>query len=176
MPAVSTTIRSKPADFSRRIESASTALVARWARRVASERMNTCGLASAFMRIRSPSSAPPVRRRVGSMASTATRRSGKQRTTRLSSSSVSDDLPAPPVPVMPITGGRFRDWAAALRTASASAGSSPRSSTEIARASGTSSPAVRRPGTNAGRCRARTRCITSSIMPSSPSFSPSSGV
>ena len=35
--------------------SASTALVARCCRRVASERMNTCGAASEFMRMRSPS-------------------------------------------------------------------------------------------------------------------------
>ena len=106
MPAVSTTTRSKPAYLSRFNTSASTALVARFCRRVASERMKTCSCASEFMRMRSPSSAPPLRRRVGSMATTAIVRSGKWRTKRISSSSVRLDLPAPPVPVMPITGGR----------------------------------------------------------------------
>ncbi len=56
------------------------------------------------MRMRSPSSAPPVRRRVGSTASTAMALSGKLASSRLRISSVTDDLPAPPVPVMPITG------------------------------------------------------------------------
>jgi hypothetical protein len=59
---------------------------------------------SEFMRMRSPSSAPPVRRRVGSTEITAMRISGKLARKRLSSSSVTDDLPAPPVPVMPTTG------------------------------------------------------------------------
>ena len=69
--------------------------------------MKSCSFASAFMRMRSPSSAPPERLRVGSIATTATRRSGKKRTMRFRISSVSEDLPAPPVPVMPTTGGRF---------------------------------------------------------------------
>jgi hypothetical protein len=96
--------RSKPAYLSRFSTSASTALVARFCRRVASDRMNTCSAASEFMRMRSPSSAPPLRRRVGSIATTATLRSGKWRTKRISNSSVRLDLPAPPVPVMPTTG------------------------------------------------------------------------
>ena len=54
--------------------------------------------------MRSPSSAPPVRRRVGSTEITAMRISGKFARKRLSSSSVTEDLPAPPVPVMPMTG------------------------------------------------------------------------
>ena len=59
----------------------------------------------AFMRMRSPSRAPPPLRRVGSTAMTAicslsSWSSRKRRT----SSSVSDDLPDPPVPVMPSTG------------------------------------------------------------------------
>ena len=55
-----------------------------------------------FMRMRSPSRAPPPRRLVGSMASTAMRSlSSWSRRKRRTSSSVSDDLPEPPVPVMP---------------------------------------------------------------------------
>ena len=59
----------------------------------------------AFMRMRSPSSAPPVRLRDGSIEMTAMRgdrpdRGGSGRI----NSSVSEDLPAPPVPVMPSTG------------------------------------------------------------------------
>ena len=66
--------------------------------------MKTFSAASEFMRMRSPSSAPPERRRVGSIATTAIWRSGKWRTKRCSSSSFRLDLPAPPVPVRPMTG------------------------------------------------------------------------
>jgi hypothetical protein len=59
----------------------------------------------AFMRMRSPSSAPPLLRRDGIDGDDATRRlSSWSRRRRRISSSVSDDLPAPPVPVMPSTG------------------------------------------------------------------------
>ena len=59
----------------------------------------------AFMRMRSPSSAPPLLRREGSMEITAMRSasSWSSRKRRMSSS-VRLDLPAPPVPVMPSTG------------------------------------------------------------------------
>ena len=60
------------------------------------------------MRMRSPSSAPPVRRRVGSTAITAMRIVGKRARNRSSSSSATLDLPAPPVPVMPMTGVAVR--------------------------------------------------------------------
>ncbi len=56
------------------------------------------------MRMRSPSSAPPLRRRVGSTEITAMRMSGKCCRKRFSSSSVTELLPAPPVPVRPMTG------------------------------------------------------------------------
>ena len=60
----------------------------------------------AFIRMRSPSNAPPVLRRDGSTASTAMRSvSRRSRRSRRTSSSVRDDLPDPPVPVMPTTGG-----------------------------------------------------------------------
>ena len=55
------------------------------------------------MRIRSPNRAPPVRFRVGSMLKTAMRWSVRSARNRRTSSSVSDDFPAPPVPVMPTT-------------------------------------------------------------------------
>ena len=74
--------------------------------------------------MRSPSSAPPPRRRVGSMARTATRSlSSWSSRSRRSSSSVSEDFPEPPVPVMPRTGTERR--AAAARTCSASSGERP---------------------------------------------------
>ena len=58
------------------MQSFSTMFVAACWRRVAIERMNTRLERSEFMRMRSPSSAPPERRRVGSTASTAMRISG----------------------------------------------------------------------------------------------------
>ena len=81
----------------------------------------------AFMRIRSPSSAPPVRRRVGSTSSSATLASGRSRRSRSTSSSTTLDLPAPPVPVKPITGaaGRVRRAASAARQPAAAGSSSP---------------------------------------------------
>ena len=95
----------------------------------------------AFIRMRSPSRAPPPRRRVGSMASTAMRSlSSWSSRKRRTSSSVSDDLPEPPVPVMPST-GTVRP-AAAVRSCSSSVGSSrPSSSAVMARASAPWSPA-----------------------------------
>ena len=50
----------------------------------------------AFMRIRSPRSAPPLRRRVGSTNRSATRSFGASRRKRITSSSTTLDLPAPP--------------------------------------------------------------------------------
>ncbi|MNL08757.1 hypothetical protein D3C87_1294920 [compost metagenome] len=77
---------------------------ARLACRVASERMYTLGLLIAFILIRSPSRAPPVFRLEGSteiMASVLSFTSTRKRRT---SSSTSDDFPAPPVPVIPRIG------------------------------------------------------------------------
>ena len=63
------------------------------------------GASIAFMRMRSPSSAPPDLRRDGSieMIAICSRSSWSSRKRR-TSSSVSELLPAPPVPVMPSTG------------------------------------------------------------------------
>ena len=109
MPEVSTITRSNPATLQAAITSGSACEISEPASRVASERMKTRawpfhGLI-AFMRMRSPSRAPPDLRRDGSIETTAMfRRSPWSRRMRRISSSVSEDLPAPPVPVMPSTG------------------------------------------------------------------------
>src|SRR6266849_2716037 len=60
MPEVSTSTRSKPATLQAAITSGRLFEISASAPRVASERMNTRPPAIAFMRMRSPSSAPPV--------------------------------------------------------------------------------------------------------------------
>ena len=60
MPDVSTMTRSKPAALQMSIDSRTCLLSARFDWRVASERMYTRGSWIAFMRMRSPSSAPPA--------------------------------------------------------------------------------------------------------------------
>ena len=63
------------------------------------------GCSIAFMRMRSPSSAPPDLRRDGSIEMIAIcSRSCWSSRKRRTSSSVSELLPAPPVPVMPSAG------------------------------------------------------------------------
>ena len=114
MPEVSTTIKSKPATLQAAITSGSAWLISLPKSRVARLRINTRAPASlpvlvqgeiAFMRMRSPSKAPPLLRREGSMEMTAMRKlSPQSRRRRRISSSVSEDLPAPPVPVMPMLG------------------------------------------------------------------------
>ena len=109
MPLVSTMIRSKPATLQASITSGRAWLISEPNSRVAKLRINTreppAQGAMAFIRMRSPSSAPPDLRREGSIDISAMRRLSfwSSRRRRISSS-VSDDLPAPPVPVMPITG------------------------------------------------------------------------
>ncbi len=66
----------------------------------------------AFMRIRSPSNAPPVFCFVGSTERIATRLSGNSFKKRRISSSVKEDLPAPPVPVIPRIGVPFERFRA----------------------------------------------------------------
>ena len=61
----------------------------------------------AFMRMRSPRSAPPVFLLEGSTETTASCLSGKSSKKRRTSSSTKEDFPAPPVPVMPSTGIAF---------------------------------------------------------------------
>ena len=57
-----------------------------------------------FILSRSPSNAPPVLFLVGSVQRSATLHSGLSLAMRSIISSINDDLPAPPVPVSPITG------------------------------------------------------------------------
>ena len=58
----------------------------------------------AFIRILSPRSAPPVFRLEGSTEINPTVLVGKSIKNRRTNSSTKDDLPAPPVPVIPKTG------------------------------------------------------------------------
>ncbi len=104
MPELSTMIRSKPAAWQTAIESSMFLVRARWAWRVASERMKTRSEPRTFSRMRSPRRAPPVFLLVGSIERMATVRSASSARKRRTISSVSEDLPAPPVPVMPRTG------------------------------------------------------------------------
>jgi hypothetical protein len=124
MPGVSTITRSNPAALSTAMTSASRSGSPPSAPRVAIDRKKMFSPVRLFMRIRSPSSAPPPLRRVGSTASTAMRSlSSWSSRKRRTSSSVSEDLPEPPVPVMPSTGtvrrGK-RSSSAGRRPASAS--------------------------------------------------------
>ena len=140
MPGVSTMIRSKPAALHAAIAAGATGGISVVAPRVATERKNTLPLSIAFMRMRSPRSAPPPRLRVGSMAMTATLSlSSWSSRMRRSSSSVIDDLPDPPVPVMPSTGTTRRE-AAASSAAASDPSASPVSSTLMARAKASCEP------------------------------------
>ena len=151
------------------------ALVATFWRRVANERMNTRSLRRLFIRMRSPSSAPPVRRRVGSTATSAIERSGNHCSSRETSSSVTVLLPAPPVPVMPTSGTPAPATSqAACVASSASPASTPSSIADSMRAIARSSPAPGAGTSVATRARAA-RSTRSSIMPCSPSWSPSFG-
>ena len=104
MPAVSAIIRSKPAALRAVIASASTSGISVWDCRVARDRRYNRGLPMAFIRIRSPRSAPPVFLLEGSQLMMATCISLRSCRMRKITSSVNDDFPAPPVPVIPITG------------------------------------------------------------------------
>ncbi|MNL47783.1 hypothetical protein D3C87_1705890 [compost metagenome] len=77
---------------------------ARLACLVASDRMYTLLLLIAFMRIRSPNNAPPVLRLDGSTDIIASVLSLTSIKKRLTNSSTREDLPDPPVPVIPRTG------------------------------------------------------------------------
>ncbi len=194
MPEVSTITRSKPAALAAAITPGSAALISLPASRVASERMKTrgppgasapvpglCQGPIAFMRMRSPSSAPPLLRRDGSMLMTAMCSASpwSSRRRRISSS-VRLDLPAPPVPVMPSTG------TAAARASSCSAAFSaseavPFSSAVISCASArqAASPCPWIADRSCGACAVRSwsqRITISPIIPASPMRWPSSGV
>ena len=194
MPDVSTTIRSKPATLQAAITSGSASEISWPASRVASERMNTDARADpsgrihgpiAFIRMRSPSSAPPLFRRDGSIEITAmASASSWSRRSRRISSSVSDDLPAPPVPVMPSVGTLIVSTARYSASRSVANGSSPDvlprrfSSAVISCASWRRSP-PRMPSSDAGANVERStsqRSIMSRIIPARPIRWPSSGL
>ena len=177
--------RSKPAAFTAASTSGSAALISLPKSRVASERMKTRAPwlqgAIAFMRMRSPRSAPPLFRRDGSMLMTAIcSASCWSRRRRRISSSVRLDLPAPPVPVMPMT-GVFAALAAARSSSRSAGAAAPLSSAVIRRArarrAASSSPRI---GASAvGACAARStsqRIIISPIIPARPMRWPSSGL
>ena len=148
----------------------------------------------AFIRIRSPSSAPPDFRRVGSTEMIASRRlSSWSSLKRRTSSSVSELLPAPPVPVMPSVG--VFTVSARLCSAVCSFGSSlPFSSAVTSCASARRErPIASRPASSSARASAGSasassdvgayferstslRCSMSAIMPGRPIFCPSSGL
>ena len=131
----------------------------------------------AFMRIRSPSSAPPPLRRVGSMESTAMRSlSSWSSRKRRTSSSVSEDLPAPPVPVMPSTGRRVRRGEQRRASAGSRSGLGERDGAgQRAPCRPRSRSSQRRRG-HARRGRRRTHRIISLIIPGRPRRWPSSGL
>ena len=104
IPEVSRIIKSYSAAFNTSIASPTYLESARLLWRVASERMYTRSLLIAFIRIRSPSSAPPVLRLDGSTEINPICFSGKSIRNLRTNSSTRDDFPAPPVPVIPSTG------------------------------------------------------------------------
>ena len=185
MPEVSTTIRSKPAHLTAASTSGSARLISLPKSRVARLRMKTrgppCQGAIAFMRIRSPSSAPPLLRRDGSIEMTAmcSRSCWSSRSRRISSS-VRLDLPAPPVPVMPRTG--VVDAAASASSVARSAGSARPFSSAVTSCASARQWASVRPRIGAsvvGACTDRSvsqRIIISPIMPARPMRWPSSGL
>ena len=91
-------------------------------------RKNTRGSLALFMRSRSPSSAPPELRRMGSMARIPTRRAGKSSSSRRATSSHRELLPAPPGPVKPTTGASAPAGLRGLRAVPARAALSRRAS------------------------------------------------
>lgn len=171
-------MRSNPPARHAAIASGSASEISLPASRVAIERTNRCGWLIAFMRMRSPSSAPPDLRRDGSIEITAMRRRScwSSRKRRISSS-VSEDLPAPPVPVTPSTGVCVA--AARSCTAWRNAGSTrPDSSAVISCASARRSPATTGSsvvGAWMDRSISQRRTM-SAIMPARPMRWPSSGL
>ena len=121
IPLVSTTIRSKPTVFTMSNTSRIAPESSVREPRVARLRMNTRLLKMAFIRIRSPSKAPPVFCFVGSIDRIATLFSGSSWRNLRINSSVSELFPAPPVPVIPRTGVFLESVRAFSTTAAACA-------------------------------------------------------
>ena len=104
MPEVSKIIRSYFAALSTCTASDTCLERAKLDCRVANDRMYTRSLLIAFIRIRSPKSAPPVFRLEGSTETIPICLSGKSIKNLRTNSSTRLDFPAPPVPVIPSTG------------------------------------------------------------------------
>src|SRR5690554_7623467 len=96
IPDVSKIIRSKLANCSTAIASATCLDKERFDCLVAKERIYTLSFETEFMRILSPSNAPPVFLLEGSTETTAIRLSSKSERKRRTNSSTKDDFPAPP--------------------------------------------------------------------------------
>ena len=176
MPGVSTTTRSKPAAFSTSITS-SRCSGSSCEPLVASERKKTLSPSREFIRIRSPSRAPPPLRRVGSTAITAIRSLSCWSTrNRRTTSSVSDDLPEPPVPVMPST-GTARRVAASLILDRSGWVRAPLSAPVTARAIASRSPATTASASTSQKVqRSKSHSSTTElIIPTRPMRCPSSG-
>ena len=192
MPEVSTTIRSNPVTLQAAITSGRARLISEPKSRVAKLRIKTrCPLSAwsacvvhgeiAFMRMRSPSKAPPLLRREGSMEITAMRKlSAQSKRKRRISSSVKEDLPAPPVPVIPIV-GIFLPTALARMSCSKPAlscfPSMAVSSCANARQWASECPSMAERACGAKPEISLSQRITiSPIIPASPIFCPSSGL
>jgi len=104
MPDVSRMIRSYAAAFRTSTASCTCFDKAKLLCRVAKLRIYTRELLIAFIRIRSPSKAPPVFRLEGSTEIIPMVFLGKSIKKRRTNSSTKEDFPAPPVPVIPRTG------------------------------------------------------------------------
>ena len=104
IPEVSTMTRSKPTALQTPMARSTHSAISLPLERDAKERMYRLGSVNEFIRIRSPSSAPPVFSLVGSVARRATLVPGLSLWIRSMISSMSELFPAPPVPVIPTTG------------------------------------------------------------------------
>ena len=100
---------SNPTALATSIARSRLALISEPEPRLARLRINRSLFDSEFIRILSPSNAPPVRLRVGSTHSKQTFLPGLSRWIRNINSSSKLDFPAPPVPVNPITGTSLSD-------------------------------------------------------------------
>ena len=104
IPLVSTITKSNPTALQASIERPIQSAISLPLCLLANERMNRFSSDNEFILILSPSKAPPVLLRVGSVASKAILVPGLSLCILNISSSVRLDFPAPPVPVKPTTG------------------------------------------------------------------------
>ena len=177
MPEVSRIMRSNPATFKMSNAFCTWALRAKFAWRVAKERINTLPCLMAFIRMRSPNKAPPVFLFEGSTDTTAMRLSVKSMVKRRTSSSTIELFPAPPVPVIPRIGVLIVSALAVISSISFACCSPQFSAALIHRAMVAWSASARAsilPGTSSPTKKSdfSTRSL---IIPCKPIFRPSSG-